>query len=139
MACMGLSTNIFCLNGLAWGHRGGLCCLCTRMSLHRSTLSFGAWPGGGVAGVSEHRDNWRHKVSVLSSEKICKNLEIHAHCKTMFQKQDPADLQPFRHDEEYIRCRIRYRLRYHILYIVYDIVGIHDIVYDVQHTISYMI
>ncbi len=34
VACMGLSTSRFCLNGLAWGHRGGLC---IRMSLHRSS------------------------------------------------------------------------------------------------------
>jgi hypothetical protein len=81
------------------------------------------------------------QVSVLSLEKICKNVEIHTHCKTMFQKQDPADLQPFRHDEEYTRCHIRYRIRYHtgILYIVYDIACIHYVVYYVQYIISYMI
>jgi hypothetical protein len=76
-------------------------------------------------------------VRVLSSEKICKNLETHAQSKTRFQRQGPADLQPFRNDEEYLRCRIRYRIRYHILYIVCDIVCIHDVVYDVQYTTSY--
>ena len=76
--------------------------------------------------------------SFLSLEKICKNVETHAHCKTMFQKQGQADLQPFRHDEESIRHRIRYRIRYHILYIVYDIVCIHYVVYNVQYTISFM-
>jgi hypothetical protein len=113
VACMGLSTNLFCLNGLAWGHRGGLC---TRMTLHRSTLSFGVWQGGGVARV--FRAQSAAQVSVLSLEKITKNVETHAHCKTMFQKQGQADLKPFRHHEEYILCRIQYRIRYHILYIV---------------------
>jgi hypothetical protein len=92
--------------------------------------------GGGVARV--FRAQSAAQVSVLSLEKICKNVETHAHCKTMFQKQGPADLQPFRHDEEYIRCRLRYRVRYHILYIVYDIVCIHYVVYNVQYTISFM-
>ena len=84
--------------------------------MHKNVLAqihivvWGMAGGGGVAGV--FRAQLAAHVSVLSSEKICKNLEIHAHCKAMFQKQGPADLQPFRHDEEYIRCRIRYRAVY---------------------------
>ncbi len=85
--------------------------------------------GGGVARV--FRAQSAAQVSVLSLEKISKNVETHAHCKTMFQKQGQADLQPFRHDEEFILCRIRHRIRYHILCIVYDIVCIHDVVNDV--------
>ena len=49
----------------------------------------------------------------------------------------PADLQPFRHDGEYLRYRIRYRIRYRMLYIVYDIVRIHDVVYDIPYMTSY--
>jgi hypothetical protein len=49
VAKMGLSSNRFCLNGLAGGHRGGPC---TRRSLHKATLSLGVWPGVGVARVS---------------------------------------------------------------------------------------
>ncbi len=45
---MGLSSNKFCLNGLAGGHRGGLC---TILSLHTSTLSLGVWQGVCVARV----------------------------------------------------------------------------------------
>ncbi len=59
-----------------------------------------------------------------------------------FQRQGPADLQPFRHGEKYIRCRIRYsiryRIQYHILYIVYDIVcdiNTYDTVYDIVYDI----
>ncbi len=99
---------------------------------------YGWGPGGGVARV--FRAQSASQVSVLSSEKICKNLETHAQrlqSKIRFQRQGPADLQPFRHDGEYLRRRIRYRIRYHILYIVYDIVCIHDVVYDVQYTTSY--
>jgi hypothetical protein len=89
------------LEELAWGHRGGPC---TRMSLHRSTLSFGVWLGGGAARV--FRAQSASQVSVLSSERICKILETHAQSKTSFQRQGLADLQPFRHDEKYLRCRI---------------------------------
>ncbi len=117
---MGLSSNRFCLNGLAWGHRSGQC---TRRSLHKSTLSVGVWLGVGVARV--FRAQSASQVSEPSSEKSCKNLETHVESKTRFQRQGPADLQPFRHDEEYLQCRIRCRILYHILYIVYDIRGIY--------------
>ena len=129
---MGLSSNRFCLNGLAGGNRGGQC---TRRSLHKSTLSLGVWLRVGVACV--FRAQSESQVSEPSSEKSCKNIETHVESNTRFQRQCPADLQPFRHDEEYLRCRIRHRLRYYILYILYDIVCIHDIVYDVQYTTSY--
>ncbi len=132
VSCMDLSRNRFCLSGLAWGHRGGPC---TRMSLHRSTviLPFGVWLGRGVAHV--FRAQLASQISVLSSEKICKNLETHVQSKNRFQRQGPADLQPFKHDEEYLQCRIRYHIRYHILYIIYDIVSntVYDIVYDIVY------
>ncbi len=87
-----------------------------RWSLHKKVLAQIHIIGRGMAGG---RCCTASQVSVLSKEKICKNLETHAQSKTRFQKQGPADLQPFRHDEEYLRCRIRYRILYHILYIVY--------------------
>ncbi len=48
------------------------------------------------------------QVSEVSLEKNCKNLETHAHSKTRFQRQGPADLQPFRHEEKYIQCCFQY-------------------------------
>ncbi len=110
VANMRLSMNRFCLNGLAWGHRGGQC---TRRSLHKSTLSVGVCLVGSVARV--FRAQSASQVSEVSSEKNCKTLETHAHSKTSFQRQGPADLklserQPFRHEEKYIRCSIRYSI-----------------------------
>ncbi len=114
---MGLSLNRFCLilnrfcfNGLAGGHRAGQC---TRRSLHKFTLSLGVWLGVGVARV--FRTQSTSQVSELrlpSSEKSCRNFETHEESKTRFQRQGPADLQPFRHDEECLLCRIRCRMRY---------------------------
>ena len=69
---MGLSLNIFCLNGLAWGQRGDLC---TRLSLHKSTLSVGVWLG--VGGARVFRAQSASQLSEPSSEKSCKNLETH--------------------------------------------------------------
>jgi hypothetical protein len=69
---MGLSTNRFCLNGLAGGHRGGPC---TRQSLHTSTLSLGVWLGVGVARV--FRAQSASQVSDPSSEKSCKFFVLH--------------------------------------------------------------
>jgi len=129
---MGLSSNRFCLNGLAGGHRGGPC---TRRSQHTSTLSLGVWLRVGVARVV--RAQSASQVSDPSSEKSCNFFETQVESKTRVQRQCLADLQPFRHDEEYLRCRIRYRIRYRILYIVYDIVGIHDVVYDIISCTSY--
>ncbi len=72
--------------------------------------------------------------------KELQNLETHAHSKTSFQRQGPADLQPFRHEEKYIQCRFWYRIRHHvryrILYVVYDIVC--DITY-IWYRIRYRI
>ena len=132
MVKKGLSWNRSCLNGLAGGNRGGQC---TRRFQHTSTLSLGVWLRVGVACVV--RAQSASQVSDPSSEKSCKFFEIQVQSNTRCQRQCPADLQPFRHDEEYLRCRIRYRIRNHILYIVYDIVCIHDVVYDVQYTTLY--
>ena len=63
--------------------------------MHKNVLA----QRGSVARV--FRAQSASQVSVLSLEKICKNLETHAQSKTRFQRQGPADLQPFRHDEEY--------------------------------------
>jgi hypothetical protein len=48
VAKMGLSSNRFCLDGLAGGNRGGPC---TRRFQHTSTLSPGVWLRVGVARV----------------------------------------------------------------------------------------
>ena len=143
MAKMGLSSNRFCLNGLAGGHRG---VQCTRWSLHTSTLSLGVWLRVGVARVV--RAQSASQVSDPSSEKSCKFFETQVESNTRCQRQCPADLQPFRHDEEiptmsytisytilHTVYRIRYcrytrcRIRYHILHIVYDIIC--DVVCDI--------
>ena len=121
---MGLSLKRFCVNGLAWGHRGGPC---TIRTLHKSTLSVGGWLVVGVARV--FRVQSASQVSELRSENSCKSHETHVASKPRFQRQGPAELQPYRHGGEYLRCRIRCRIRYCIFYIVYDIVC--DIVYDI--------
>ncbi len=51
------------------------------------------------------------QVSDPSSEKSCKFFETQVESNTRCQRQCSADLQPCRHDEEYLRCRIRYRIR----------------------------
>ncbi len=62
--------------------------------MHKNVLAqihivvWGMAGGGGVARV--FRAQSAAQVSVLSLEKICKIVVIHAHCKTLFQKQGPA-------------------------------------------------
>jgi hypothetical protein len=97
------------------------------------------WPGRGVIEVVRAQDgpctnphcrsgygwgsvlhvfsghNRRHK-SVSRAQKRAAKILTHVESKTRFQRQGPADLQPFRHDEEYLRCRIRCRIRHRMRY-----------------------
>ena len=77
VAKTGLSSNRFCLNGLAGGNRGGLC---TRRFQHTSTLSLGVWPRVGVARVV--RAQSASQVSHPSSEKSCNLFETQVECNT---------------------------------------------------------
>ena len=122
---MGLSSNRFCLNGLAGGNRGGLC---TRLSLHKSTLSLGVWLRVSVARV--FRAQSESQVSELSSEKSCKNIETHVESNTRFQRQGPADLQPFIHDEEI--PTMSYTMSYTTSYAI-----LHTTSYAISYTTSY--
>jgi hypothetical protein len=77
VAKTGLSSNRFCLNGLAGGNRGGPC---TRRFQHTSTLSLGVWPRVGVARVV--RAQSASQVSHPSSEKSCNLFETQVECNT---------------------------------------------------------
>ena len=82
VAKMGLSSNRFCLDGLAGGNRGGPS---TRRSQHTSTLSLGVWPRVGVARVV--RAQSASQVSDPSSEKSCKFFETQVESNTRCQRQ----------------------------------------------------
>jgi hypothetical protein len=106
-------------NGLAWGHRSGQC---TRMSLHRPTLSFGIWLGGSVARHCVFRVQSVSQVSVLSLEKICKNLETHAQRKLGSR------------NKVWLICSLSDMMRN-----TYNVVTVYDVVYDITYCISYTI
>ena len=123
MAKMGLSSNRFCLNGLAGGNRGGPC---TRRFQHTSTLSLGVWLRVGVARVV--RAQSASQVSDPSSEKSCKFLR---HMwKAILGAGDNVRLICSHSD----MMRNTYDVVYDVVYdivcdITYDIVC--DIVYDI--------
>ncbi len=66
--------------------------------IHTVARALGVWLRVSVARV--FRAQSESQVSEPSSEKSCKNIEKHVESNTRFQRQGPADLQPFIHDEE---------------------------------------
>ena len=118
VAKMGLSSNRFCLNGLAGGYRGGLC---PRVSLHTSTLSLGVWPRVCVARVV--RAQSASQVSDPSSEKSCNFFKTQVESNTRCQAAS---------DNVRLICSLLDMIRN-----TYDVV--YDIVYDMVYCTSYTI